>query len=192
MERDYIHNRDIKKEYRNDYAITVLVSYHNVLANMERRLYNRDGDYDKDIEKEMAHLESLMLDWAMDIENSKEEKYAKLKGKLIDSGFNDHVYISSKLDAIQKPKRKRSTTYVGVDDKNEVPIHLNDVVKTKYGRVCLVTRLISTSYNGFDLVPYDYLDREAPEEYDLWDSRYLEVVNDEYPYEKLEDNKEED
>ena len=187
MEREYIHYKDIKKEYQDDYFVMVLVSYHNVLAHTERQ-YDRNGEYDEEDGKEIDYLERMMLDWAMYIENSKDEKYATLKGKLIKNCLHDHVYVDERLDAILRPLRRKGA-YTGTGDKNGTPIYVNDVVKTKYGRVCRVTHFISERENCFDLEPYDNLNCPPGDEADLWKPMNLEVVNDEYPYEKLEDNK---
>ena len=187
--REFIRPRDVKKEYRNDYCVHILYSYHNVLAHLERQ-FNTNGDYDEDDEKEILYLEKLMLDWAMRIENDNRQEYDDLRGKLIVDCLHDHVHVDTELKAILKPVR-RGGEYIGVNDKNGVSIRVNDVVKTKYGRIMRVVHIVNEGQNYYDLEPYDKLDNWTPTKSDMWKSDNLEVVNDQYPYEKLEDNIEE-
>ena len=188
--REFIRPRDVKKEYRDDYCVHMLYSYHNVLAHLERQ-YDRNGDYDEDDEKAMRHLEKLMLEWAMTIENDKYRNYDDLKGKLIVDCLHDHVHVDLNLKAILKPVRSYGE-YIGVNDKTGTSIRVNDVVKTKYGRIMRVVHVINESQNYYDLEPYDKLDCWTPNKADMWKPENLEIVNDQYPYEKLEDNIEEE
>lgn len=186
--REYIRPCDVKKEFRNDYCVHILYSYHNVLAHLERQ-YDRYGDYSEETQKEITYLEELMLDWAMRIEDgSWNPQHAELKGKLIKECIHDHVYVDEKLEAILKPRRSGGE-YIGVSDKKGVSIRVNDVVKTKYGRVMRVVHIVDDGRNGYDLENYDKLDCWTPTRNDMWKSENLEVVNDQYPYEKLEDNR---
>ena len=65
--------------------------------------------------------------------------------------------------------------FIGIYDKNKKEIYTNDIVKTKYGRLCVVTYFSSASYCGFDLEPID-CEYKCPDKYDLWLSNNLEVV----------------
>lgn len=63
--------------------------------------------------------------------------------------------------------------YTGLTDKNGFMIWENDIVKTKYGRLCEVVWFSSPSYCGWDLRPLESK-HKAPDQYDLW--LHLEVV----------------
>lgn len=69
--------------------------------------------------------------------------------------------------------------YIGVQDKNGRKIFENDIVKTKYGRLCVVTSFRSPCFIGVDLKPLDTdenLRNDASSNYDLLASENLEVV----------------
>ena len=42
--------------------------------------------------------------------------------------------------------------YTGKEDKNGVKIFKDDIIKTKYGRLCQVVWFYSNAYNGWDLM----------------------------------------
>ena len=66
---------------------------------------------------------------------------------------------------------------IGRCDKNNKPIFENDIVKTKYGRLCLVVWFQSPQFIGFDLKPLE--DKNpAPTKYDLFDC--LEVIGNKF------------
>lgn len=77
--------------------------------------------------------------------------------------------------------------YIGLTDVKGNLIFEGDIVKTKYGRLCLVVWFQSPQFIGFDLKPLE--DKNpAPTKYDLFD--YLEVVGNKFDNpELLQSNK---
>lgn len=67
------------------------------------------------------------------------------------------------------------TEFIGLTDKNDVKIYESDIVKTKYGRLCIVVWFSSPRFTGWDLIPIE-TEHHYPDEYDLWHSNNLEVV----------------
>ena len=70
--------------------------------------------------------------------------------------------------------------FTGRKDKNGKMIFEDDVVKTKYGRLCVVEWFSSPSHCGWDLSPLNTVQNcvhtKAPDSYDIWKSENLEVV----------------
>jgi len=69
--------------------------------------------------------------------------------------------------------------FTGVTDKNDIQVFENNIVKTQYGRLCIVIWFSSDSHCGFDLKPIctsENLKLEPPSEYFLWSKSELEVV----------------
>ena len=66
--------------------------------------------------------------------------------------------------------------FIGRYDKNNKKIFENDIVKTKYGRECVVVWFSSDKYNAWDLKPIGNYERKVPDKYDLWNPENLEVV----------------
>lgn len=62
---------------------------------------------------------------------------------------------------------------IGRCDKKGKPIFEGDIVKTKYGRLCLVEWRKTRQFIGFDLTPLE-IKHEAPSVYDLYDC--LEII----------------
>ena len=66
--------------------------------------------------------------------------------------------------------------FIGRYDKNNKKIFNNDIVKTKYGRECVVVWFSSDKCNAWDLKPIGNYECKAPDKYDLWNPENLEVV----------------
>ena len=66
--------------------------------------------------------------------------------------------------------------FIGRYDKNNKKIFNNDIVKTKYGRECVVVWFSSNKYNAWDLKPVGNYECKAPDKYDMWNPENLEVV----------------
>lgn len=74
--------------------------------------------------------------------------------------------------------------FTGLFDKNDKKIFEGDIVKTKYGRLCIVVWFSSRVHNGWDLKTVLTLEncmRTRPAEtVDLYAKEYLEVVGNIY------------
>lgn len=78
--------------------------------------------------------------------------------------------------------------FTGKFDKNYKPIYEHDIVKTIYGRLCMVEWFDSYSYCGFDLKPIctkENLDKQPPSECFLWCPSDIEVVGNIFDNEDL-------
>lgn len=54
-----------------------------------------------------------------------------------------------------------------------------DIVRTKYGRLCIIIWFSNNSFTGWDLKPIltqENLDNDPPDEYDLFLPENLEVI----------------
>lgn len=69
--------------------------------------------------------------------------------------------------------------YVGITDKNSKKIFENDVVKTKYGRLCQVVWASSPHYQCWDMIGLESR-HQAPDWRDIWYKDNLEVVGNIY------------
>ena len=69
--------------------------------------------------------------------------------------------------------------FTGLTDKNSVKIFEGDIVKTKYGRHCKVIWFSSRCYVQWDLFPVENK-HEAPDHFDIWDFKNLEVIGNIY------------
>lgn len=83
--------------------------------------------------------------------------------------------------------------YTGIVDKHGTRVFEGDIVKTKYGRLCIVVWFFSPSHNGWDLQPINTVENclhmKCPDAYDLYREENLEVVGNVHDNpELLEDN----
>lgn len=65
--------------------------------------------------------------------------------------------------------------FTGLYDKNGTEIYENDIVETKYGRLCKVVWFSSPCHCGWDLVPLESKNK-IPDSNDLWRAENLEVI----------------
>jgi uncharacterized phage protein (TIGR01671 family) len=92
-------------------------------------------------------------------------------------------YIHGEINAFHYFQYEIDSTtlsqFTGLYDKNKNKIWESDVIKTKYGRLCIVKWYSSDSYCGWDLEPIDSnenLKLKPPSEYFLWCNEDNEVV----------------
>lgn len=72
---------------------------------------------------------------------------------------------------------KQQPRSTGLYDKNNIEIFEGNLLYTKYRRICKVVWHSSPSHCGWDLVPFDNLEKRPPDPRDLWQSKNLEVIN---------------
>ena len=74
--------------------------------------------------------------------------------------------------------------YTGVNDKNGKEVYINDIVRTKYGRLCVVKWFLSPCQVGIDLNPIE-IEHQYASPYDLYLSENLEVIGNIYDNKEL-------
>lgn len=73
--------------------------------------------------------------------------------------------------------------FTGLTDKNGTKIFEHDYVRTTYDRICEVVWFESPEYVGWDLVPVLNFDKPAPDRFNLWRSKNLEVYGNKFSFE---------
>lgn len=92
--------------------------------------------------------------------------------------IKDYLYVDLSEDTEVWPET--IGRFTGRLDKHGKKIFEGDIVKTKYGRLCEVIWFDSRMQMGWDLKPVNTRENiwhtQAPDTYDIWDSKNLEVV----------------
>lgn len=99
-------------------------------------------------------------------------------------GYNKvrkQYYIMDDVDSFPIPVLQESVgQYTGMNDKNGKKIFDGDIIKTKYGRLCIVVWFSSPTYVGWDLKVVETVDNclhtRKPDFSDLYYSDNLEIV----------------
>lgn len=111
--------------------------------------------------------------------------YIKTRNYLDDSivhlivGLNSTLYPREEIAGTYEVIFETIGRYIGITDKNKRKIFDGDIVKTKYGRTCKIVWLSTQNCQCWDLIPLESK-HPAPDEYDLWDSKNLEVIGNIY------------
>lgn len=108
-----------------------------------------------------------------------------VKGFYIYNFDMDQHYISIGNCYLDDPERTKQYEVIpetlcqctGIYDKNGEWVWENDIVKTKYGRKCIVKYKCFPSFCGWDLEPLDG-ENKASDNYDLWSK--LEVLKNNF------------
>lgn len=69
--------------------------------------------------------------------------------------------------------------HINKTDKYGVLLFENDIIKTKYGRLCQVKWKATNEFVGFDLIPLQ-AKHKAPQKWDLWYKDNIEFVGNIY------------
>lgn len=95
--------------------------------------------------------------------------------ELVIQQFSFDEYFKSNCIDQYSVKPETVGQYTGLCDKNGTKIFANDIVKTKYGRLCEVRWFSSPCSQCWDLISIEAT-QKAPDSYDVWASKNLEVV----------------
>ena len=92
-------------------------------------------------------------------------------------GQEKHYIIPEYASAFYGVEVDPSTVceYTGLTDRNGKKIFEGDIVKTKYGRLCVICFKYLPGFSGFDLKPGECV-QKAPDGYDLWERENLEFI----------------
>lgn len=100
-------------------------------------------------------------------------------------GYLDHRdCICDVRKCAEKVEPRTVGQFTGLFDKNDHRIFEGDIVKTKYGRLCIVVWFASQVYNGWDLeavrTSENLANTKPPEPVDLYKSDNLEIIGNIY------------
>lgn len=114
------------------------------------------------------------------------------RGKRLDNGrwvrgLPFAVHAGLKIEGIETWDGERHIVdtetvgqWTGMVDDHNTKIYEGDIVKTKYGRLCVVVWFSSNACIGWDLKPVDTIENcvhtKAPDGYDVFKKDNLEVV----------------
>jgi hypothetical protein len=96
---------------------------------------------------------------------------------MLNSGFSDWNLPKPILTMEVDPQTL--CRFTGRTDKNNIRIYSSDIVKTKYGRLCVVQWLSTPLFVGWDFVPLSDSEK-APDAFDLWLNENIEVVGNSF------------
>ena len=136
-----------------------------------------------EIESRGKNIDTGEWEYGYHLYVEEQNKHYILTGKL-KSYPVDYVHHALTVQGFEWFEVREETVgqFIGICDKNKVKIYEGDMVKTKYGRVCVVVRFLSDCHNCWDLQPVNrfYDTVTAPDKYDLWKPENLEVVGNIY------------